>query len=205
MNISFPSVWFPLQVWGDLAAWRACSLRESMAELHSAASSCVQTGNTLIADHSGFVCKLTEPNISEARRLCCSHRAPSSFSLRLGQICWKGAARLTSPQPHQRANRRGRAILIFLSPQCWGMPSSNSRALASHCLPCGRQVERSEDYKWKGFLSPILFLYWLWSGATVCTLVPQYNLNRCTADAMTTHNSICNFKIAFNAQGLIWL
>lgn len=129
-----------------------------MAELHSAASSCVQTGNTLIADHSGFVCKLTEPNISEARRLCCSHRAPSSFSPCLGQICWKGAVRLTSPQPRQQANRRGRAILIFLSPQCWGMPSSYSGALASHCLPCGRQVECSEDCKWKGFLSQILFL-----------------------------------------------
>lgn len=44
-----------------------------------------------------------------------------------------------------------------------------------------------------------------WSGAIVCTSVTQYNLNGCTADAMTTHNSICDFKIAFNAKGLIWL
>lgn len=52
-----------------------------MAKLHSTAISCAETGNGLIADHCRSVCKLTEPNISKARLLCCTQRAPAPFPL----------------------------------------------------------------------------------------------------------------------------
>lgn len=109
----------------------ARSLKASMAKLHSSASSCVETGNALIADHSRSICKLTEPSISEAGLLRSTRRAPSSFlepffksgakSASTEQRCWNRAAPLTNPQPHERANRgeTSERYSYLASPELW--------------------------------------------------------------------------------------
>lgn len=67
-----PSLWSPLQDLRRPGSLLPRSLKAPMAKLHSSASSCVETGNTLIADHSGSICKLSEPSPSKAGLLCCT-------------------------------------------------------------------------------------------------------------------------------------
>lgn len=129
-----------LRDWRGPDGWRATAAPPSEQSLHGGASqqralppSCVQTGNALIADCTVlWICMQTDT----AKYISgCSRRATLSprCSARPGQICCSNTvffnkyiqteikAPLPNPQARQLANRRGRAILIFPSPQCWGI------------------------------------------------------------------------------------
>lgn len=129
-----------LRDWRGPDGWRATAAPPSEQSLHGGASqqralppSCVQTGNALIADCTVlWICMQTDT----AKYISgCSRRATLSprCSARPGQICCSNTvffnkyiqteikAPLPNPQARRLANRRGRAILIFPSPQCWGI------------------------------------------------------------------------------------
>lgn len=55
----------------------AHSVTASTAELRRTAVSCIQTGNAIIADHRGAVCKLTESKINARPGRCCERALDS--------------------------------------------------------------------------------------------------------------------------------